>query len=364
MSTPLTPGGPGGRKLRVLVVDDSAFNRRTITELLSSIPNVEVIGKAGDGEEALAMVLSLKPDLVTLDLEMPRMDGFTLLKVLMAKRPTPVIVVSGRGAKPDVFRALELGAIDFVVKPSTNASLELTSIRAELEQKVHLVSSLRALRAPDPHRTTTGLVRRVSSSDERPNPADPMPRRLFVIASSTGGPPALVTLFSRLPSDLPASIIVAQHMPERFTKTFAERLERLGGVRVAELDDREPLRAGRAVVCPGGRCIELGAKGGAPWVRVVPPGPEDRYIPSGDRLFESAASVFGMRAVGVVLTGMGDDATKGARAIKAAGGIVLAESEESAAIYGMPGSVARAGLVDQSLSIPMLADQMVRLATS
>jgi two-component system chemotaxis response regulator CheB len=152
-------------------------------------------------------------------------------------------------------------------------------------------------------------------------------------------------------------------MPERFTKTFADRLERLGGVRVAELEDREPLRAGRAVVCPGGRCVELSAKGSAPWVRVVMPTPEDRYVPSGDRLFESAAQVFGMRTVGVILTGMGDDATKGARAIKAAGGMVLAESEESAAIYGMPGSAARAGLVDHSLSIPLLADHIVRLAT-
>ena len=350
--------------MRVLVVDDSAFNRRTIAEILSSISNVEVIGKAADGEEALAMVLALKPDLVTLDLEMPRMDGFTLLKVLMAKQPTPVIVVSGRGAKPDVFRALELGAVDFVVKPSTNASLELATIRAELEQKVLLVSSLRTLRPPEPQPlTTTGLVRKITLPEDRLSPVDPVPKRLIVIASSTGGPPALVTLFSRLPSDLPAAIVVAQHMPERFTKTFADRLERLGGVRVAELEEREPLRAGRAVVCPGGRCIELSTKGSAPWVRAVAPNSDDRHIPSGDRLFESAAAVFGLRTIGVILTGMGDDGTKGARAIKAAGGVVLAESEESAAIYGMPGSAVRAGVVDQSLSIPALADHLVRITT-
>jgi two-component system chemotaxis response regulator CheB len=352
------------RKLRVLVVDDSAFNRRTIAEILTSIPNVEVIGKAVDGEQALAMVLSEKPDLVTLDLEMPRMDGFTLLKVLMAKRPTPVIVVSGRGAKPDVFRALELGAIDFVVKPSTNATLELASIRNELEQKVQLARQLRPVKLGDGTRvTTTGLSRRVSLDGERPMPADPVPKRVIVIASSTGGPPALVTLFSRLPSDLPAAIVVAQHMPERFTKTFAERLERLGGVRVAELEDREPLRAGRAVVCPGGRCIEINAKGSVPWVRVVPATAEDRYIPSGDRLFESAATVFGHRTIGVVLTGMGDDGTRGARLIKANGGLMIAEAEESAAIYGMPGSVARAGLVDHSLGIQIMADAITRFAT-
>jgi two-component system chemotaxis response regulator CheB len=348
-------------KLRVLVVDDSAFNRRTIAELLSSIPNVEVIGKAGDGEEALTMVIAHKPDLVTLDLEMPRMDGFTFLKVLMAKRPTPVIVVSGRGAKPDVFRALELGAVDFVVKPSTNASMELASIRAELEQKVQLVAQLRPARLLEgPRVTTTGLQRRVSADGERPTPADPIPKRVVVIASSTGGPPALVTLFSRLPSDMPAAVVVAQHMPERFTKTFAERLERLGGLRVAELEEREPLRAGRGLIGPGGRCIEITAKGSVPWVRTVVPTAEDRYVPSGDRLFESAAATFGPRVIGVVLTGMGDDGAKGARAIKAHGGIVLAESEESAAIYGMPGSAVRTGVVDQSVPITLMGDAILR----
>ena len=351
------------RKLRVLVVDDSAFNRRTIAELLSSIPNVEVIGKAGDGEEALSIVLTEKPDLVTLDLEMPRMDGFTFLKVLMTKRPTPVIVVSGRGAKPDVFRALELGAIDFVVKPSTNASTELASIRAELEQKVQLVAQLRPARLLEgPRITTTGLQRRISADGERPMPADPLPKRIVVIGSSTGGPPALVTLFSRLPSDFAAAIVVAQHMPERFTKTFAERLERLGGVRVGELEEREPLRAGRALICPGGRCIEVSAKGSVPWVRAVPSTPEDRYVPSVDRLFETAATVFGPRTIGVVLTGMGDDGARGARAIKANGGIVLAESEDTAAIYGMPGSAVRAGVVDQSVPIQLMGDAIIRAA--
>jgi two-component system chemotaxis response regulator CheB len=195
-------------------------------------------------------------------------------------------------------------------------------------------------------------------------PADPVPKRIIVIASSTGGPPALVTLFSRLPPDLPAAVVVAQHMPERFTKTFADRLERLGGLRVAELEDREPLRAGRAVVCPGGRCIEISAKGSVPWVRAVPPTAEDRYVPSGDRLFETASAVFGHRTIGVVLTGMGDDGTRGARLIKANGGMMLAESEDSAAIYGMPGSVARAGLVDHSLAIQVMGDAITRFATS
>ena len=352
------------RPLRVLVVDDSVFNRRTIAEILTSIPGVVVIGKAADGEEALALALTEKPDLVTLDLEMPRMDGFTFLRVLMAKQPTPVVVVSGRSAKPDVFKALELGAIDFVVKPSTNASTELQSIRAELEAKVALVRQLRPASAEPRPLTTTGLVRRVSGTDERASPSDPTPRALVVIGASTGGPPALVQLFSRLPSDLPAAFVVAQHMPERFTRTFAERLERLGGVRVAELEGSEPLRAGRAVVCPGGRCMDVIAKGGVPWVRTLLPAGDDRYVPSVDRLMRSAAAVMGPRTIGVILTGMGDDGTRGADAIKRQGGRVVAESEETAAIYGMPAAAVRAGVVDESLPLPQLADRLVRLVST
>lgn len=352
------------RPLRVLVVDDSVFNRRTIAEILTSIPGVVVIAKAADGEEALSLALAEKPDLITLDLEMPRMDGFTFLRVLMAKQPTPVVVISGRSAKPDVFKALELGAIDFVVKPSTGASTELQSIRSELESKVALVRQLRPVAGGHRPITTTGLVRRVSASDERPYPSDPIPRALVVIGASTGGPPALVQLFSRLPSDFAAAIVVAQHMPERFTRTFAERLERLAGVRVVELEGSEPLRAGRAVVCPGGRCMDVVSKGSAPWVRTLLPAGDDRYVPSVDRLMRSAAAVMGPRTIGVILTGMGDDGTRGAEAIKREGGRVVAESEETAAIYGMPSAAVRAGVVDESLPLPQLADRLVRLVSA
>lgn len=351
-----------GRPLRVVVVDDSAFNRRTITDLLLSIPGVEVIAKAADGEEALRLVLAQKPDLVTLDLEMPKMDGFTFLRLVMARQPTPVLVVSGRGAKTDVFKALELGALDFIVKPSTTVSTELANIRQALEEKVAMVRQLRPLHAAsrDREATATGLIRLPQVDGSRPAPEDVMPRRVVVIGASTGGPPALVEVFSRLPSDLPASIVIAQHMPERFTKTFADRLERLGGVRVAELEDREPLRAGRAVVCPGGRCVEVQQKGSGGWARAVAPDADDRYVPSVDRLFRTAAAAYGTRVIGVILTGMGDDGTKGAEAVKRAGGTVLAESEQTAAIWGMPGSAERAGYVDRSLPIGSIADAIVR----
>lgn len=349
------------RILRALVVDDSSFNRRTIADILTSIPGVEVIGKAADGEEALRMVLSESPDLVTLDLEMPKMDGFTFLRMLAARKPTPVIVVSGRAAKPDVFRALELGAMDFIVKPTTLASPELNNIKAELAAKVNLVRQMRAPKPDAKAQTTTGLTRRVTGNEERKMPTDPLPRRMIVIGASTGGPPALVQLFSRLPSDLPAAICIAQHMPERFTTTFAERLERLGGVRVGELEGSEPVRAGRAVVCPGGRAVDVIQKGSAIWVRSVFPTGEDRYVPSVDRLFRTAAAIFGPRTIGVILTGMGDDGTKGAEAIRKAGGYVIAESEESAAIPGMPQSAVRAGVVNEVLPLVAIADRLQKL---
>ena len=350
---------PEVRALRAMVVDDSAYNRRTIGDILASIEGVDVVGKAADGEEALRVVTELAPDFITLDLEMPRMDGFTFLRLLMAKRPIPVIVVSGRSAKADVFKALELGAIDFVVKPSATVSPDLPTIRDALSEKVAMVRQLKPI-GRERAATATGLMR-VATLDTRPMPEDPTPRRVIVIGSSTGGPPALVEIFSKLPSDLPAAIVIAQHMPERFTRTFAERLERLGGLRVAELEEREPLRAGRAVVCPGGRSVEIVVKGAALWVRTTARAAGDRYLPSVDRLFDSAASAAGYKALGIVLTGMGDDGARGAGAIRMAGGHVIAESEETAAIYGMPAAAVRAGAVDESLPLGAIADQIVRL---
>lgn len=346
------------KPLRALVVDDSAFNRRTIAEILSHIPGVQVVGKAVDGEDALSLAFLEKPDLVTLDLEMPKMDGFTFLKILMARQPTPVIVVSSRSANADVFRALELGALDFVVKPAGGSPQELSSIQAELSAKVSMVRQLRPLRSPE--RTTTGAFPRLG--EERIPPTDSTPRRVVVIGASTGGPPALVRLFARFASSLPVAVVVAQHMPERFTRTFAERLERLGGLRVSEVEDRAGLEAGRAYVCPGGFSLEVRASAAGFFVQTVPPQGEDRYVPSVDRLFRTAAEVLGPRVVAVVLTGMGDDGSRGAKFVRDAGGIVLCESEETAAIHGMPGSVIRAGLADEVLSLPQIGERLLRLA--
>ena len=357
--------------LRVLVVDDSAFNRRTLSAMLDSMPGVVVAGKATDGDEALRLVEELSPDLITLDLEMPRMDGFTFLRLLMARRPTPVIVVSGYSAKENVFRALELGALDFVAKPTRTITADLASIRDELAEKVDLVRHLTPA-GRDPlrrgslprGRTATqafALHRPEDDAPRAPRAADTEPRKVVVVGASTGGPTALLELFTQFPRSASAALLVAQHMPERFTRTFAERLDRLGALEVGEASGMHRLGAGHGWVCPGGRCLELNDTDDGLTVRVCAAEKDDRYVPSVDRLFESAAAACGDRVIAVVLTGMGDDGARGVMAVKQAGGVVLAEAPESAIIYGMPGAAARTGCVDQSLPLKDLAVHLARL---
>jgi two-component system, chemotaxis family, protein-glutamate methylesterase/glutaminase len=356
-------------KLRVMVVDDSAFNRRTIGDLLGNIEGVEVVGKAADGDEALKLAASLLPDLITLDLEMPRMDGFTFLRLLMARQPTPVIVVSGNSARENVFRALELGALDFIAKPTRTIASDLSVIEQDLVAKVAMVRQLTPAGKDVKRRIARGtsaqsIFAGAAEKMQAPAPTaekDTALSRLIVIGASTGGPSALVEVFSQFRAGATAAVVVAQHMPERFTRTFAERLNKLGGLKVAEARDFEPLHPGRAVLCPGGKCLEVVTFGNGFAASVVDPAPSDRFIPSADRLFRSAAEAAGDKVVGVVLTGMGDDGARGVVAIKARGGTVIAESAETAVIYGMPGAAMRTGEVDKSLPLPALAAHLAEL---
>jgi two-component system chemotaxis response regulator CheB len=342
--TPAAPTTP----LKVLIVDDSAFNRRSIAEILSTSPNIEIVGRAADGEEALRMVSSLRPDVITLDLEMPKMDGFTFLRILMSRSPVSVIVISSYSQKENVFKALELGALDFVAKPDRYIDPELRSVRDEILRKVELGRSVR-VGVPvrrDPminHPTVKGVVAGVA------------PKNVIAIAASTGGPSALLELFGRLPANYAHAIVVAQHMPESFTRTFAERLDRRSPLAVSEAKDGDMLEAGTAFVCPGRQCLELETTSRGLRVRLRPPEPEDRYVPSADAMLKSVARVAGNRSVGVVLTGMGDDGARGAKSIVDAGGLVVVESESTAVVYGMPGAVVRSKLASRSLPLPDLA---------
>jgi two-component system chemotaxis response regulator CheB len=340
-------------KLRVLVVDDSAFNRRSLAEILSSDPDVEVVGKAGDGDEALRLVTLLKPDAITLDLEMPRMDGFTFLRILMNVNPMPVIIVSSYSQKENVFKALDLGALDFIAKPDRFTDSELSRIRAELLQKIRVAMNMRP--------GALSLRRAPEVVAPRPTAAGPLvttaPRNFIAIASSTGGPTALMEAFSKIPERPRSTILIAQHMPDKFTRTFAERLDRRSPMRISEAQDGDMVVSGGGFVCPGRRCMELERlRTGEYRMKVSVPDQSDRYAPSADRLFFSVAKAAGAKAIGVILTGMGDDGVQGARAIIQAGGTVIAESASTAVVYGMPGAAVRAGVVTRSLSIHEIAD--------
>ncbi len=334
--------------IRVLLVDDSDATRAGLGRLLESACGAEVVGVAADGEQALREAERLRPDLVLLDLQMPRMDGFTFLRLLMARRPTPVVVISAQSRRTDVFKALELGALDFVPKPEGDALLE--SLRDALVEKCQLVRALR--------------IENLAPRDAGPARAIPAEAAgIVAIGASTGGPAAIQRLLSMLAGDLPLAFVVAQHMPERFTAAFAERLARTTSFVASEAADGDVVAAGRVLVAPGGRHLEVrrGIDGVLRAAIVAPAAVQDaRYCPSADVLFASVARAAGSRACAIVLTGMGQDGRAGVRAVKGAGGLTLAESEDTAVVYGMPQAAADSGAVDEVLALPGLAERIRR----
>lgn len=330
----------GAKTVRVLVVDDSVVNRQTISELLREIDDVEVVGRAIDGQEALRMSALLEPDLITLDLEMPRMDGFTFLRLMMASKPRAVFVISSYSNVENVFKALELGAMDFLPRAVGG---ELAPMRAALHDKIKAIREHKA----HPRALTVTLEKRSDSGTHRvvqfPPPKNSVeaPKHIVVVGSSAGGPPAIVDLVCRLPPSFSPALVIAQHMPERFTRSFADRLSRRSGLRVTEAEDNAYITAGSVWICPGNRSTEL--IGDSPErirFRIAPTDPTDRYTPSIDRVFASVARL-PVPSTAVVITGMGDDGVIGARLMMAAGSELWVESGETAIVDGMP-SAARA----------------------
>ena len=352
--------------LRALVVDDSSLNRRTIAAILGDIAGIAEVDVARDGADALRVVEASPPDIITLDLDMPRLDGFEFLQLLMDRHPLPVVVVSGLSAKENIFRALELGAIDFIEKPQ-GGDAPLECLRDQLVEKVRVVQQLSPLALRHDLADVVGLDDDGDASRRRmpePSVIKRVPSKVIVIGASTGGPRALVTLFRHLRHDLDAALVIAQHMPPRFTRTFADRLDRSSVTTVSEAKTYERLARGHAYVCPGGRCIEIVPSDRGAAIRVVAPDSGSHYVPSVDRLFSSAARALGDRTIGVVLTGMGDDGAKGARDIFARGGSVLVEAPETAVVSGMPAAVQRTGVQHHSLGIWALGDMLAELTRS
>jgi two-component system chemotaxis response regulator CheB len=342
-------------KIRVLVVDDSAVVRRIVSDVLSADPSLDVVSTASNGKIALQKVVQLNPDIVTLDVEMPEMDGLEVLRILRRERPDlPVLVLSSlteRGAAVTL-DCLYRGASDYVTKPSgvLNALETAERLRAELIPRIKLFS--RRLGPP--------TTRRVVLPPDAP-PRTPEKRvDLVVIGASTGGPKSLPELLSSLPQSFPIPILVVQHMPPVFTRTFAERLDALLPLRVREAASGETIQGGCVRIAPGGFHLEL-RREGSELRTVVHEGPlENSCRPSVDLLFRSAARACGGATLAVVMTGMGRDGLGGSREIRAAGGAVLAQDAASSAIWGMPGAVVEAGIADAVLPPAALGSELVR----
>lgn len=346
--------------VRVLVVDDSAYNRRTIIKMLQEIPGIEVLGYASNGEEGLRKTFDLKPDLITLDLEMPRMDGFSFLRILMQNRPTPVIVISSRSGDEDVFRALDFGAVEFVSKPSAQISPELFNIREDLLDKVREVAGTDMKKVLQRNQART-------SSESRPS-RPPRPRkaasikgpRQVVIGASTGGPPALQSIFAAIENRIEVGFAVSQHMPPGFTRAFADRLNKFCPLEIKEAENGDLMVPGRVLIAPGGKNLTFRRRADDIVAQVVDPSPDQRYTPSVDAMFHSASEVYGSDLLAVVLTGMGNDGARGVRLVKERGGQVLAEAEDSSVVFGMPKEAIATGLVDRVVSLDGVCREILK----
>jgi two-component system chemotaxis response regulator CheB len=348
MTSPLTVPDVPDRVLRVLVVDDSAYVRKVVREILSRSPYLEVVATARDGEEALELVEELRPDVVTCDLLMPRLDGRDFIREQMARRPVPIVVISAIAQNEErVLAALEAGAVDFVQKPTALATEQMLDMARELTTKVKAAgrASVRALAASAP---PLPVVSRRAAGPRRVD--------VVVIGISTGGPQGLKRLIPLLPAECPVPIAVVLHMPVGYTDLYAKKLDEVSALTVTEARSGDRLVAGTVLIARAGLHLKLRRdEAGNPIVQLDGEPRDSLHRPSVDVLFRSAAEMFGGRVLGVVMTGMGSDGTDGAAWIKARGGWLLTEAEDTCVVYGMPRSVVEAGLSDAAVPLDRMA---------
>ncbi len=340
--------------IRVLVVDDSALMRKLIPQILQTDSSIEVVGTAMDGNFGLKKLQELKPQVVTLDLEMPGMGGLEMLKEIMLRHHVPVIVVSSHSTEGAAItlKALSLGAFDFVAKPH-DVSARMPEIARELIGKIKAAAQSRG-GVVAPAATPYEIRRPTKVSIDSKIP----PTRIVAIGISTGGPQALQYLLPQLPGDFPAAILVVQHMPESFTNMFARRLDEISSIRVKEAQSGDVLLAGRVLICPGNRHIKVKR---LPLDDVVVLSDESKvngHRPSADVLFESVAQELRDKVIAVLMTGMGDDGARGLGSVKAAGGLTIAQSEESCVVYGMPKAAIERGNAMRVVSLEMMANTL------
>jgi two-component system chemotaxis response regulator CheB len=342
-------------RVRVLVVDDSALMRKLIPLILERDPDIEVVGTAMDGAFALRKISELQPDVVTLDLEMPRMDGIETLRMIMRSAPRPVVLFSthSREGAYSTFKALALGAIDFVAKPKDAASGHLEPIASQLIEKIKVAkraSGLKKFPALD--------LEPAPPAKRKSGPVVP-PSRIVAIGISTGGPNALQFLLSQIPADIPVAFVIVQHMPEGFTDMFARRLDECCALDVQEARSGDLLLAGRVLICPGNRHMMVRRMPRGDLVVLTDGPPINGHRPSVDVLFHSVAQEFGLTAVGILMTGMGEDGAEGLGAIKLAGGMTIAQSEETCVVSGMPRAAIAKGYANKVLPLESLGSYLI-----
>jgi two-component system, chemotaxis family, protein-glutamate methylesterase/glutaminase len=354
------------KKFRVLIVDDSAFMRKVLETIISSDDMLQVVGQAKDGREAVTLAESLKPDVITMDINMPHVDGLQATAQIMTTNPRPIVIVSSesREGADSTLKALELGAIDFVPKPSSGIDLDMQSVREDLLRKVRMSAKVRVVR------TASRLVSTLQSST--PAQASPLssPKSssaiaakpasvalasldqrfpVVVLGASTGGPATVMRLAPGFTREFPAAVFLVQHMPASFTTQYAAQLAEFTGIRVKEAEANESVQPGTLYICPGGQHLRI-----TPTGRIQLDSTSGRingYLPNIDVTMESAAAFAGSMAIGVVLTGMGNDGAAGAKAIQRAGGLVIAQDEATSVIFGMPAEAIKAANVEQVLGI-------------
>lgn len=339
------------QKIKVLIVDDSAFMRKSISILLESDPDIEVAGFGRDGEEGYELAKKLKPDIITLDIEMPRMDGLTALKKIMDDCPTSVIMVSSlttEGAESTI-KALELGAVDFIPKEMSFVSVNIVKIKEDLIRKVKTIARRRVFRSFSSFRSLTAKSTGTPQTDLGKLPK--IPYRALALGISTGGPLSLQKVIPNLSGDIKFPIFIVQHMPPKFTKSLAERLNNMSKLKVKEAEEGDKIEGGVVYIAPGGFHMKLRKKGFDSYINITEDPSTTLHRPSVDVMMDSVVEVYGKFTLGVIMTGMGKDGLEGIRKLKQLGGFCMAQNEESCVVYGMPKAIVDNNFADVIASL-------------